>query len=197
MTITGSNTVNFTQTLVGGDLFVNDSVGSSSNKLDFYRQLVTADTNGEINVTVAPGAGSAGVALAGLALQPIFTPTIAATLSISPTGANKAEGNAGNTPLHVYGHTKWQHQAVRQVWTMLSPDRGRQMLDFGGASYPSGTVNFADGENAQVITIDVSGDLIPNPTRASPSRSVTQVQGPRSRQARRMERSKTMMDHRR
>ena len=54
ITLAGSNTVNFTQTLTNGELYVNDAIGSSSNQLDTYADLVTADGNGEIVVTVAP-----------------------------------------------------------------------------------------------------------------------------------------------
>ena len=72
VTLTGANTVTFLQTLTNGNLYINDSVGSSSEKLDSYRKLVTADASGEIDITIVRGAGSDGVSLAGLALQPIY-----------------------------------------------------------------------------------------------------------------------------
>ncbi|WP_167546552.1 reprolysin-like metallopeptidase [Stieleria maiorica] len=65
----GANSTSFTQTLVDGELFVNDAAGSSSNPLDLYARLITADPSGSIRVLVSPADGSAGIALAGLAIQ--------------------------------------------------------------------------------------------------------------------------------
>ncbi|MCB0521976.1 MAG: hypothetical protein KDD27_23740 [Saprospiraceae bacterium] len=87
------------------------------------------------------------------------------TLAIVATDANKAEGNAGNTPFTFTvtraGSTANQSSAS---WAVTGPGTNpADAADFGGA-FPSGTVTFPAGSGAaQVITVNVSGDVTVEP----------------------------------
>lgn len=62
----------FTQTLSNGVLMVNDELGTDSRTLQSYDHVVEATAGGVITVSLSPGAGSAGVALAGIAIRPVL-----------------------------------------------------------------------------------------------------------------------------
>ncbi len=97
VTFAGQNTVSFTQSLTQSNLFVNGSIGSSSNQLDSYAELVKADANGTILLTVAPSAGSAGITLSGLAIQRIVTSNDNLTVTIDSASMSENGGTSTAT----------------------------------------------------------------------------------------------------
>ncbi|ERT06679.1 hemolysin-type calcium-binding repeat family protein [Lyngbya aestuarii BL J] len=82
------------------------------------------------------------------------------TLSIAATDANKTEGDAGTTPFTFTVTRSGDTTGTTSVDFAVSGDA--DAADFGG-TLPSGTVNFADGETSQVVTVDVSGDTDSEP----------------------------------
>ena len=83
ITMTGANTVSFTQAANSDQLTVNDQLGSNSSNLSAYAKTITADSNGNIQVVTGPG-----YFLAGLAIDvPVPTATTSAATSITTTGA--------------------------------------------------------------------------------------------------------------
>ncbi|MEO0824678.1 MAG: ExeM/NucH family extracellular endonuclease [Cyanobacteria bacterium J06642_9] len=77
-------------------------------------------------------------------------------LSIVPTDANQAEGDAGTTPFTFTVNRSGNTTGETSVDFAVS-STAADADDFGGA-LPSGTVNFAADETSQVVTIDVTGD---------------------------------------
>ncbi len=70
VTITGTDApINFTQTLEPNMLQVNGEQGSDGRSLSSYADLMTADADGTIVITITPGPNSTAVALAGMAIQ--------------------------------------------------------------------------------------------------------------------------------
>ncbi|MEL7036330.1 MAG: ExeM/NucH family extracellular endonuclease [Cyanobacteria bacterium J06592_8] len=84
--------------------------------------------------------------------------TTGPSLSIAATDAVKAEGDAGTTPF-TFTVTRSDATGTTSVDFAVTSSEA-DAADFGGV-FPSGTVNFADGETSQVITVDVSGDTDP------------------------------------
>ena len=95
VTIAGETTLpTFTQTLVDGELQVNDEVGTNTRTLKSYEHIVQADTNGNITLTITPNGGSNLISLGGLAIReildtaPVLTAFARNTPASSPTNAD-------------------------------------------------------------------------------------------------------------
>jgi hypothetical protein len=74
VTIAGEGSpVSFDQTFDIEDLFINDQVGDSTRDLSEYAQLIQADANGEITITVDPKTDGNDVVLAGVAILDVNT----------------------------------------------------------------------------------------------------------------------------
>lgn len=85
-------------------------------------------------------------------------------LSIVATDAVKDEGDTGTTPFTftiTRGGDLRNATTVDYVVTGSGTDPA-DAADFGGA-FPSGSVMFAAGETTQILTIDVSGDVVIEP----------------------------------
>ncbi|MGB7345287.1 MAG: Calx-beta domain-containing protein [Pirellulaceae bacterium] len=84
------------------------------------------------------------------------------TLSISAADGDEFEGNAGSASFSftiTRGGDTTGTASVNYVVTG-SGTNAAAADDFAGAALPSGTVNFADGETSQTITINVAGDTV-------------------------------------
>ncbi len=97
MTYTGSNSVSFAQIVPHGTVMVNDGVGSDSNTLQSYAQVVTADNSGEIHVTISQRSGSDGIALNALAIQQFGPPLPSLGVSIDVASMSENGGSATGT----------------------------------------------------------------------------------------------------
>lgn len=95
----------------------------------------------------------------------IGSPIAGTTLAISPDNATQAEGDAGTTDFTFTVTRSGDTSGATAVDFAVTGDA--DAADFGG-TLPSGTVNFADGETTQTITISVVGD-----TDAEPDESLT------------------------
>ncbi|MEM9214427.1 MAG: ExeM/NucH family extracellular endonuclease [Cyanobacteria bacterium P01_F01_bin.150] len=82
------------------------------------------------------------------------------TLAIAPDTTVQAEGNSGTTPFTFTVTRSGDTSGATSVSYAVSGDA--DAADFGG-TLPSGTVNFADGETTQTITLDVSADTDSEP----------------------------------
>lgn len=120
---------------------------------------------------------SAGMALRvasanGIILNddPLVPPTV---FSVSATDANKAEGNSGSTPFTFAitraGDVTNADFVTWGTWPGNVPyDLAVHADDFfgGGGPYLQGTANFAPGEITRTVTINVAGDLLPEPNES-------------------------------
>jgi VCBS repeat-containing protein len=86
-----------------------------------------------------------------------------AVVSIAVLDADRAEGNAGNTPYTFTVTRSGDTSGAASVGYTVSG--AADAADFGG-SLPSGTVQFADGETSRTLTLDVSGDAAPEADEA-------------------------------
>ncbi len=128
-----------------------------------------------VTVTYTGGSGTLGLNLqaansisdtvgnslsGGAVTGPLYTVSSAA-FDITANEANKDEGNVGTTPFTFTVTRSNDANGTATVDYAVSGTAGdaANADDFGG-TFPSGTVSFADGETTQVVTIDVSGDLI-------------------------------------
>ena len=86
------------------------------------------------------------------------------SLSITAADASKAEGNSGSTPFTFTVTRSGDTSGAASVDFAITGSGADPAAadDFGG-TLPSGTVNFADSETTQIITINVSGDTIVEP----------------------------------
>ncbi|WP_197454467.1 reprolysin-like metallopeptidase [Stieleria varia] len=139
VTMTGANTVSFTQTLTHGELSVNDAVGSDSNSLDSYARFVTADAGGQIQLSIAPSTGSTGISLAGLAIQ-AFGQSDSLTVRIDDRSISENGGIATAT-------------VIRHNGTSGDLTINLSSSDTGEATVPA-SVTIPDG--ADRVTFDVS-----------------------------------------
>ncbi|MCD0461718.1 Calx-beta domain-containing protein [Roseiconus lacunae] len=146
VTLVGDNTISFTQSLTHGNLHVNASQGSNNEQLDSYAELVTADANGEIAVSIAPASGSAGVVLSGFAIQHIVTSNDRVTVSIDSTSISENGGSATGTVTRNTGTTG------ELVVTLTSSDTTE-------ATVPT-TVTIPDGSDTVNFTITAVDDAI-------------------------------------
>lgn len=87
-----------------------------------------------------------------------------ATLEITSAGANKAEGNAGNT---AYTFTVTRVGDTNGILTVQflvsgSGETPAAAADFGG-TFPSGTITFSPNQTEITLTIQVTGDVTNEP----------------------------------
>ena len=82
-----------------------------------------------------------------------------AEVSIAALDADKAEGDAGNTPFTFTVTRTGDPTDAGTVDFAVTGNTGLDALDFDGGVLPSGTVNFAAEQTNKTLTIDVSGDL--------------------------------------
>ena len=78
------------------------------------------------------------------------------SVSIAATSASKDEGDTGTTAF-TFTVTRTGDTSGASNVNYAVTSTAANAADFGG-SLPSGTVNFADGETSELITINVSGD---------------------------------------
>lgn len=88
-------------------------------------------------------------------INPTVTNAPTPMLSIEPDNAVQAEGDAGTTTFTFTVTRSGDTSGTTSVDFAVTGDA--DATDFGG-TLPSGTVDFADGETSQTISIDVSGD---------------------------------------
>ncbi|HFA50381.1 MAG TPA: matrixin family metalloprotease, partial [Bacteroidetes bacterium] len=86
--------------------------------------------------------------------------TLPTNLAIAATSADKAEGNAGNTPFTFTVTRSGNTSGANDVdWAVTgSGANAADAADFGGA-LPSGMASFAAGETTKTLTVNVSGDV--------------------------------------
>jgi hypothetical protein len=87
----------------------------------------------------------------------------AATLSIAPVNADQAEGNTGITPFTFTVTRTGDTSGSNSVsWATAAADAGASAnaSDFFGGTFPSGTLTFAPGETARIVTVNVAGDAV-------------------------------------
>ncbi len=84
----------------------------------------------------------------------------AASLSLSPLAADKAEGNIGSTPFTFTVHRIGDPSGSVSVSWAVTPIGPNPVtaLDFAGGTLPSGTVVLAAGQTSQQITVNIIGD---------------------------------------
>ncbi|MDH6098425.1 hypothetical protein NWP21_06125 [Anabaenopsis sp. FSS-46] len=101
---------------------------------------------------------------AGLQIIDVSQFTQASIGIVAPTNAVQSEGNEGTTPFTFtvtrIGDTTGTSSAN---WAVTGTGNNpANSADFGG-TLPTGTVEFADGETSQVITVNVPGDRVVEP----------------------------------
>jgi hypothetical protein len=90
---------------------------------------------------------------------------IAATLSVAPLLADRAEGHAGTTAF-TFAVTRGGgvSEAVSAAWSVAGSGAApADAADFAGGVLPSGVVAFAPGETSRIITVEVAGDAVTEP----------------------------------
>ncbi len=88
---------------------------------------------------------------------------IAPTLSISADASAQPEGAPGDTTTFLFTVTRTgdTSRSSSAIYTVTgSGSNPTDLQDFIGNSFPSGVVNFAAGEDTQIISIEVAGDSI-------------------------------------
>ncbi|MCA9248043.1 MAG: hypothetical protein KDA42_13035, partial [Planctomycetales bacterium] len=175
------NRANGSSGAVSVDYAVTGSGGSPANAADFggafpsgtvnfadgqTSQTITVNVSGDttiepnegFTVTLSNPTGMATIATA-TATGTIQNDDSAGQLSLVATDAMKLEGNAGNTAFtFTVNRTGGSIGAVSANYAVTGSGGSQANgADFGGA-FPSGTVNFADGQTSQTITVNVSGD---------------------------------------
>jgi ELWxxDGT repeat protein len=83
------------------------------------------------------------------------------TLAIAASSASRAEGNSGSTPFSFTISRSGDTSAASSVdYSVTGSGSSRASAsDFTANAFPSGTVNFAPGQTAATIKIQVRGDL--------------------------------------
>jgi len=71
VTVTGADSTNFVQAFAGNQLFVNDEPGDAARTLMSFAEVITADGNGEVAISITPTTTFLGVA--GVAIRPVDT----------------------------------------------------------------------------------------------------------------------------
>ena len=94
VTISGDTTVAFDQRFNQDELFINDTLGSSSMTLLDFALVMGADGNGEISIQVDPIPGTDDVVLAGLAIFEI--PAVEINVSLSSNTVNENTDTSGS-----------------------------------------------------------------------------------------------------
>jgi len=84
----------------------------------------------------------------------------AASLSLIPLAADKAEGNIGSTPFTFTVLRSGDPSGSVSVSWAVSPvgPNPANALDFAGGTFPTGTIVLAAGQTSQQITVNVIGD---------------------------------------
>ena len=84
----------------------------------------------------------------------------AASLSLTPLAADKAEGNIGSTPFTFLVQRSGDPSGSVSVSWAVSPVGANpaNALDFAGGTLPTGTVVLAAGQTSQQITVNIIGD---------------------------------------
>ncbi|HYD71000.1 DUF4347 domain-containing protein [Azospirillum sp.] len=144
---------------VGGTLpsgTITLAAGETSALLTLY---VAGDTTAEADeaLTVVLSNPSAGMTIStATAAGSIINDD--ASLSITATDANKAEGHGGTT---AYTFTVTRDGATAGQSTVQYAVTGAAVSgsDFVGGSVPSGTITFAAGATSALLTLNVAGDI--------------------------------------
>ena len=132
-------------------------------------QTITVAVNGDIAVEqdesflVNIFAPSVGTTISQfLAPGVILNDDRPATISIAALRARQPEGDAGSTPFtFTVSRTGETGTAVSVDWSVAGAAvNGADGGDFTGGALPGGTIKFASGQVSQVLTVDVSGDLV-------------------------------------
>ena len=132
-------------------------------------QTITVAVNGDIAVEqdesflVNIFAPSVGTTISQfLAPGVILNDDRPATISIAALRARQPEGDAGSTPFtFTISRTGETGTAVSVDWSVAGDAvNGADAADFTGGALPGGTIKFASGQVSQVLTVDVSGDLV-------------------------------------
>jgi predicted extracellular nuclease len=110
------------------------------------------------NASLTPGQPNGGTNTTYI--NGLRSPVPAPSLSIAATSADKAEGDANTTP---FTFTVTRSNSLTGTLSASYSVTGSgaspaDAADFDGGTFPSGTVNFADSESTQVITVNVAGD---------------------------------------
>ena len=110
------------------------------------------------NASLTPGQPNGGTNTTYI--NGLRSPVPAPSLSIAATSADKAEGDANTTP---FTFTVTRSNSLTGTLSASYSVTGSgaspaDAADFDGGAFPSGTVNFADSESTQVITVNVAGD---------------------------------------
>jgi uncharacterized protein len=127
---------------VGGSLHL---VGTGSQYSDFTWARTTGATFGATNTGQSFAAANPGV--------------------LSIADASVTEGNNGDTPISfTVTRAGGAAGAVSATYTITFDAGGADGADLGATTLLTGTVNFADGETSQTITINVAGEIIVEPT---------------------------------
>ena len=135
---------------------VNFAAGSAS-------QVITINVSGDTDVEASEGftvtLSNATGAVLGTAAANGLIQNDDASLSIAATDADKAEGDSGTTDFTFTVTRSGDTSGAASATYTVSGSGGdpANAADFGG-TLPTGTVDFAAGENSKVITISVSGD---------------------------------------
>ncbi|HZN32778.1 MAG TPA: M12 family metallo-peptidase, partial [Pirellulaceae bacterium] len=96
VTVTGANVVSYSQTLVDGQLRINDELGTSTRTLKSFEDLVIANAAGRIVVRVVPQIGGLPYGLGGIAIREIPPPAVPG-FTVTQTGGNTQVSEAGTT----------------------------------------------------------------------------------------------------
>ncbi len=152
VTITGLNSVSFTQAVDNNDLYINGSVGSSAQDLSNYAELIIADAAGEIEIEIEASAGVDGYGLAGLAIQATGNAGDILTVTIDSDSISENGGTSTATVTRSTGMTG-------NLTVNLSSD------DTSEATVPN-SVTIADGFDSATFTISAVDDAISDGTQA-------------------------------
>ena len=152
-------------------------------------KVVTVNVAGDAAVeptegfTVTLSSPSTGATIAtASATGTIINDDAGAALSISATSASKAEGAAGASTPFTFTVRRTGNTAIAASakWAVTGSGASpANAADFVGGAFPTGTVSFAAGETSKVITVNVAGDAVVEPTEgftvtlSSPSTGTT------------------------
>ena len=136
---------------------VNFAAGESSKVITID---VASDTAVESNETFSVALSNPSVgAVIGTASAAGIIRNDDASLSISATSADKAEGQSGTTAFtFTVARTGDLSGAASASWAVTGP--AVNGTDFTDGVLPTGAVSFAAGESSKIITIDVAGDTV-------------------------------------
>lgn len=144
--ITGQNTESFTQNVTQNELVINDQTGASTAPLSSYAKLVTADSDGEIEIQVTPNGFTLDVSLGGVAIREASAPEL--TLSIVADSVSEGAGVGATTAL-VSRNT----ETTGSLTVSLASD------DTGEATVPA-TVTIPAGQTSATFSIDAVDDAV-------------------------------------